>query len=104
MKHVLVALGLLLAVGAIGDEPKAKILFIGKEPDHPYGSHMYLHALGVLAKCAEKSPGVETVVSKGWPEDKAKVDGVKAIVMYTSPAAEFLLDSPHREEFEKQMK
>lgn len=94
----------LFATLAFAEEPKCKILFIGKEPDHPYGSHMYLHTLGVLAKCAEKVEGVETVVSKGWPEDNAKVEGVKAIVVYTSPAAEFLLDSPHREAFDKQMK
>jgi type 1 glutamine amidotransferase len=103
--HLAVAVLCLLSGGTFAEEPaKAKILFIGKEPDHPYGSHMYLHALGVLAKCAEKSPGVETFVSKGWPEDKATLEGVKAIVMYTSPAAEFLLDSPNREAFQQQMK
>ena len=35
-----------------------KILFVGKNPDHPYGSHMYLHVCGVLAKCAEQSAAV----------------------------------------------
>jgi len=105
MKHFASVVALcLLATFTSAAEPKAKILFIGKEPDHPHGSHMYLHTLGVLAKCAEKVDGVETVVSKGWPEDKTKLEGVKSIVVYTSPAAEFLLDSPHREAFDKQMK
>lgn len=106
MKHLLTFIACLCLLASLtsADEPTSKILFIGKEPDHPHGSHMYLHTLGVLAKCAEKVDGVETVVSKGWPEDKAKLEGVKAIVVYTSPAAELLLDSPHREEFDKQMK
>jgi type 1 glutamine amidotransferase len=75
-----------------------KILFIGTNPDHPYGSHMYMHTCGVLAECAELSPGVETVVSNGWPADPKTLEGVKAIVVYTNPAAELLLDGPHRDE------
>lgn len=97
-------LACLLTCLVSADEPKAKLLFIGKEPDHPHGSHMYMHTLGVLAKCAEKVKGVETAVSQGWPEDKAKLEDVSTIVLYMSPAAEFLLDGPHREEFDKQMK
>src|SRR6058998_1134831 len=84
--------------------PKTQILLIGKEPDHPYGSHMYLHTCGVLAKCLELTPGVEAAVSNGWPKEAAKLDGVKAIVIYTSPAAELLLDGPHRDEVAKLMK
>ena len=102
-----VALALLLAAAisaAAEDKPKAKILFIGKPPDHPYGSHMYLHTCGMLAKCAERTPGVETAQSSGWPEDAEKKKGLKAIVVYTSPAAELLLDGPQREEVDKLMK
>jgi type 1 glutamine amidotransferase len=85
-------------------QPRAKILFIGTNPDHPYGSHMYMHTCGVLAQCAELTPGVETVVSNGWPADTAKLNGVKAIVLYTNPAAELLLDAPHRDDFDRLMK
>ena len=53
-----------------------KILFIGKQPDHPYGSHMYLHTCGVLAKCVELTEGVEAIVSNGWPTDPQKLTGV----------------------------
>lgn len=81
---------------------KPKILFIGKNPDHPYGSHMYMHVSGVLAQCAELA-GAETVVSNGWPSEPAKLQGVKAIVVYTNPGAELLLDSLHRSEFEAMM-
>jgi gluconolactonase len=84
--------------------PKAKILFLGKDPDHPYGSHMYMHTCKVLAKCAELTPGVETVVSNGWPKNTKTLDGVKTIVIYTSPAAELLLEGPHRQQVDEFMK
>lgn len=80
-----------------------KILLIGKQPDHPFGSHMYLHTCGMLAKCLQQTPGVETVISDGWPKDEATLKDVKTIVIYTTPAAEFLLDAPHREQVEKLM-
>ena len=89
---------------AAADPPKAKILFVGKDPDHPYGSHMYMHTCGVLAKCAELTPGVETVVSNGWPKDAKVLAGVTAVVVYTNPGAEFLLEGPHRAAFADMMK
>lgn len=96
---------LLCSAAALAEEPRTtKILFIGKQPDHPYGSHMYLHTCGMLAKCVERTPGVEAVVSDGWPADAEKRKDVKAIVVYTSPAAELLLDGPQREEVDKLMK
>jgi len=102
-----VAMGLfLLVVGLAGaaDKPKTKILFIGKDPDHPHGSHMYMHTCGVLAKCVERMPGVEAVVSNGWPKEARTLEGVKAIVVYASPAAELLLQGPHRADMEALMK
>lgn len=92
-----------LAFSSAFGEESAKVLLIGKKPDHPFGSHMYLHTCGMLAKCLEKTKGVKTVVSDGWPKDEATLEGVNTIVVYTSPAAEFLLDAPHREQFEKLM-
>lgn len=92
------------AAATAEDKPPTKILFIGKQPDHPYGSHMYLHTCGMLAKCVELTPGVEAVVSSGWPEEADKRKDVKTIVVYTSPAAELLLDGPQREEVDKLMK
>jgi type 1 glutamine amidotransferase len=97
---------ILLACGVTAAEEKAaaKILFVGKNPDHPFGSHMYLHTCGMLAKCVELTPGTETTVSNGWPEEAQKREGVKAIVVYTSPAAELLLDGPQREQVDRLMK
>ncbi len=101
---------LVLAIGpaAAQDKPAgnkaAKILFIGKQPDHPYGSHMYLHTSGVLAKCVALTPGIESIVSDGWPQDAKQLEGVKAIVIYTSPAAEILLDGGHRDDVDRVLK
>jgi type 1 glutamine amidotransferase len=100
-------LGLLALCGgpAAGQEKlKTKILLIGKDPDHPYGSHMYMHTCGVLARCLELTPGVEAAVSNGWPKDAKTLEGVKAIVVYTSPAAELLLDGPHKDQVDALMK
>src|SRR5262249_12686262 len=83
---------------------KTQILLIGKNPDPPYGSHMYLHTCGVLAKCLALTPKVEAVVSNGWPKDPKTLEGVKAIVVYTSPAAELLLEGPHRAQVDELMK
>jgi hypothetical protein len=101
-----VALAVVVAcsIASADEKPKTKVLLIGKDPDHPYGSHMYLHTCGVLAKCLELTPGIETAVSNGWPKDAKTLEGVKAIAIYTSPAAELLLDGPHRDNVAKLMK
>lgn len=85
------------------DEP-AQVLFIGKQPDHPFGTHMYLHTGEMLARCLERSGRVETIVSDGWPKNPKVLEDVDAIVLYMTPAAEFLLDGPHRTDFELMMK
>jgi hypothetical protein len=103
MKHLLtlwmVISAMCLALLAGGqarakDQSIAKILLIGKAPDHPFGTHMYLHTQGMLAKCLQLTEGIETVVSDGWPADPATLKGVKTIVLYSTPGAEFLLDGP----------
>lgn len=85
---------------------KATVLFVGKQPDHPFGTHMYLHTCEMLGKCLALQKGVEieTVVSDGWPKDAKVLDGVSTIVVYTTPAAEFLLDAPHRDQVAALMK
>jgi type 1 glutamine amidotransferase len=86
------------------DKPKPKVLFIGKDPDHAHGTHMYMHTCGMLAKCVELTPGIETVVAKGWPKEAKTLEGVKTVVIYTSPAAELLLEGPHRGQVDELMK
>jgi type 1 glutamine amidotransferase len=82
---------------------KARLLLIGKQPDHPYGSHMYLHTSRMLAECLRLN-GLDAAVSDGWPKDPAILKDVKTIVLYASPGAEFLLDAPYRDEVVQLMK
>lgn len=99
-----------LFIQAISLEPvladenkKAKVLYIGKQPDHPFATHMYLHTGKMLKKCLEKRGDVEVVISDGWPQDKNLLEGIDTIVVYTTPAAEFLLDSPYRDQVIEQL-
>jgi type 1 glutamine amidotransferase/HEAT repeat protein len=84
-------------------EAKTRILLIGTPLDHPFGSHMYMHDCGVLAKCLKQVEGVDDVVSMGWPEDEALLEDIDAIVLYSSPGAEILLTGNHTETFKKLM-
>ncbi len=104
---LMVAVGVVSFAGdrAHGDDQRvAKILLIGKKPDHPFGSHMYMHTQTMLARCLQKTESVETVVSDGWPEDPAILSDVNTIVVYSSPAAEFLLDGPGSGSLHQMMK
>jgi type 1 glutamine amidotransferase len=101
LKHLLVAVLVLVGTVSGRAEPKARVLFIGKQPDHPFATHMYLHTNGMLAQCLKLNGDIETVVSDGWPHDEKVLQGVSAIVVYMTPAAEFLLDGPHRDQATK---
>jgi type 1 glutamine amidotransferase len=90
-----------LAAAAVADE--TKILLIGKDPDHPYGTHMYMFECELLARCLRQSPGVHAVVSNGWPEDPAVLEGVDVIVCYSAESGTYLLGGKHRREFERMM-
>jgi len=104
MSRLLSLLTLFLAGSSLvaGGKAGPRVLLIGHNPDHPHGSHMYMHTCGMLAKCLELNK-VDAVVSNRWPKDPAMLKGVKAIVLYTSPAAEVLLEGPHRAEVDKLM-
>jgi type 1 glutamine amidotransferase len=74
---------------------RTRIVLIGHAPDHPFGSHMYLHECGMLAKCLNQTPGVDAVVSDRWPNDPKVLENVRAIVCYTSPGGNLLLSGRH---------
>ncbi len=80
---------------------KTKIVLIGHKPDHPPGTHLYLPDSHLMAKCLRQTPGVEAIVSAGWPKDPAVLEGVKAIVLYTSPGADILFKGPHADQADK---
>jgi putative heme-binding domain-containing protein len=104
----------LLAYVEAGGNPRSpafqkkttKILLIPTKIDHPYGSHMYAHECGVLAKCLNQTPGVEAVVSPDfeWPKDANLLKEVKAIVYYSRPAGDIVLDPVRREQALKLLK
>ncbi len=98
-----VAALLIGSVASYAGEP-TRVLFIGKGPDHPWGTHMYLHASRVLAQCVKRSGHVETTVANEWPKDERVLRTIDTMVVYTDPGAERLLDGPHRETFRKLMR
>jgi type 1 glutamine amidotransferase len=89
---------------AADDSQPAKILLVWHKYDHPPGTHMYQDVCLMLARELEKTPGVKTVLSDGWPTDPAVLEGVTAIVMYTSPGGTILLDPKSRESVLKLLK
>jgi type 1 glutamine amidotransferase len=98
---VLVAVsGSALAAG----EPKTKIVLIGKERDHPPETHEYMAECRLLAKCLRQTPGVEAVVSKGWPTDLAVLKDADAIAFYTKQAGNVLLNGPRRTQAQELLK
>lgn len=75
----------------------AKILLIGKDRDHAFATHEYMADAELLAKCLRQTPGVEAVVSNGWPKEEEKLKDVAAIVLHTRLGGDVLLGGPHRE-------
>lgn len=89
---------------AFSADPPTKILLIGKDRDHPFTTHEYLSDCQLLAKCLRQTPGVEAIVSNGWPADPAVLKEVKAIVLYTANGGDVLLGSPSRRQVEDVLK
>ncbi len=89
---------------AFAENPKTKIVLIGKERDHPFMTHEYMADCKLLAKCLEQTPGVEAVVSNGWPKEPAVLKDVKAIVLYTANGGNVLFGQPHTKDVEELLK
>lgn len=83
---------------------KTRILLIGKNNDHPYGTHEYMITCKLLAKCLQQTPNIETIVSNGWPTNPNKLKGVKAIVLYTANGGDVLLHPRVRKQALKLLK
>ena len=104
MRKLLAVAFVFTCMGIAQAGTQTKVVFVGKEPDHPFGTHMYMHTGNMLSKCLALTNGVETFVSQGWPKDAGVLDGASTIVIYASPAAEMLLDAPHRDQVDALMK
>ena len=57
-----------------------------------------------MAKCLRQTPGVEAVVSDGWPKQALLLDDAGALVLYSSPGAELLFHPDHAAQAEALMK
>jgi hypothetical protein len=107
MKRLLLlasAVCLLASALPCGAGEKTRILVIGKDRDHPFTEHEYMTDCALLAHCLRQTPGVEAVVSNGWPRDPAALKGVKAIVLYTRKGGNILFGSPARRQAEELLK
>ena len=58
----------------------------------------------LLAKCLRQTPGMEAVVSNGWPKDAKMLEGLSAIAFYSNPGAEHLFAPDHAEKAESLLK
>src|SRR3954451_10167186 len=105
-KRLLLTLGLcLLACPCLsGAEKKVKVLLIGKDRDHPFQTHEYMVECELLARCLRQTPGVEAVVSNGWPTDPKILDGVSTIVFYTQKGGNVLFGAEARRQAEDLLK
>lgn len=86
---------------AKGTGTATKVLLIGHDLDHPFGSHMYLHECGLLARCLSQTEGVTAVVSNRWPKNPKVLEGVSAIAVYSSPGANVVLHGAHAAEAQR---
>ena len=101
MKQTLTLLLFTLSLGLCGQaEGETNVLLIGHKLDHPFGTHMYLHECNLLAKCLNQNPGVSATVSNGWPSDPGLLKNVDALVFYSSPAADILLNKKNKNQAE----
>lgn len=101
--QLLILAGLALLAPATlvnADDARTNVLLIGKERDHPPGSHEYLFECQLLAKCLRQTEGVAAVVSDGWPRDASMLDGVDVIVLYTAMGGNVLSDPAVRKQVE----
>jgi hypothetical protein len=94
----------LLPTALVAADKTTKVLLIGKDLDHPRNTHTYMSDCELLAKCLRQTPGVETVVSNGWPKKPEALEGVKAIVLHTRLGGTVLFGGPQRRQAEEMVK
>jgi type 1 glutamine amidotransferase len=101
---VLVVLFMLAAPLVFAGETKTRILLIGKDRDHAYGTHEYMTDCALLATCLKQTKGIETIVSNGWPKDPADTKHIKAIVLYTANGGDVLFNALNRAHVDAMLK
>ncbi len=101
---VSIALWALASGTLLAGEQKARILLIGQDLDHPRATHTYMSDCVLLAKCLRQTPGVETVVSNGWPKNPAVLKDVTAVVVHNRLGGTVLFRGPQRQQVEELLK
>jgi type 1 glutamine amidotransferase len=86
----------LAASSAAAQSAKSKIVLIGTNRDHPPTTHEYMAGLKVLDICLRQTPGVETVISNGWPKDPKVFEGANSVVIFLAVGGNFLLGNQDR--------
>ena len=107
-----IALLMLLCNGGWSAEPQKKIVLIGGPKSHGVGEHDFAGGVTILKELLDASPdarGVQVVASPdGWPTDALALEGASTLILYFDGVqggddSNPLLDSGHREQFEKLM-
>lgn len=92
-----------IAAPALAQTSATKIVLIGTNRDHPPTTHEYMAGLKVLDICLRQTPGVETVVSNGWPKDPKVFDDAKTVVLFLGVGGNFLLGNADRKKIADQL-
>jgi type 1 glutamine amidotransferase len=92
-------LGLGLGMPAWGQPPK-KLLLVGHPPDgHPPATHEYVAGIRVLARCLEKTAGLEITQVEAvgpWKQGPELIDRADGVVLFVSEGAKWLQADPAR--------
>ena len=80
----------LFAVAASGAPANQKLLLLAGPPSHGPGEHEHRAGLLLFQKCLTGFPGltveVQSVAANGWVQDEQSLNGVAAIVVFSSGA------------------
>src|SRR5581483_4994675 len=105
MRRVLILCAIFVFAGGAGlsaGDKKIRILLIGKDRDHAFGTHEYMSECELLAKCLKQTGGIDTVVSNGWPKETPR--DIKAIVLYTARGGNVLFHGPAKKDVDELLK
>ncbi|MHC4404235.1 MAG: ThuA domain-containing protein [Planctomycetota bacterium] len=89
----------------LGDGPK-KVLLLGQKRDHPPASHEYVPGLEVLAKCLEKTPGLDLAIVRAdepWPEGPKLLSEADGVLLFLGQGGRFIQNDPKRLEAIRQL-
>ena len=97
MKSLVAVFVSLISLGqAVLAKDVTKVLLVGHKLDHPFGTHMYLQECRLLASASIKTPASKPP-SPTVGRDESLLEDIDALVFYSSPAADILLNEKKKE-------